>query len=199
MSHQIRDKTVRLSRFKYKISEPQRKFLYHFQQPFVFVEKDGEQRPRVNTIENITRTLDIASAAPYSWLVSNEIFADLFEKIRAKRFRAFDIAAEDKLADNCVRGREVSLFFYLKNRLSDRWHDDNLLQRIHLDAKNLQFNFIATKYNNMDVDKLSASIDRMSTELSRLKGTTTYCGVPSQREEAGASPQVIDIEGDREG
>ncbi len=155
-----------------RLTSLQKKFVDELKIPFLYND-DKKESVRVNRITDITRTLNIDFTTPYQWYHKNLIFKSLFQSILKLREEIYNQYAKDTLFDNIIDKKEISLIFYLKNKLSDEFKDDNILNQIFLKQGSLNLNFIQTQVNNLNSVQLVEKAKELSEKLSRLTHSST--------------------------
>jgi hypothetical protein len=98
----------------------------------------------------------------------NNNFKVLFQSILKLREEVWNSYAKETLIANVIDKKEISLIFYLKNKLSDEFKDDNILNQIFLKQNTLNFNFIQTQVNNLNNIQLLDRAKELSGKLERL-------------------------------
>ena len=191
-----------------KLKVNQRKFLQEFCTPLHEVKQNGKTKLRVNSIHNICNKLNIALLSPFDWTQKSREFKILFERIQLKRQEYFNHIAESKLMDNILSSKEVSLLFYLKNAIPDKYRDDTLLNQIYLRTNAVNFNYVKTEVAGLDNEKLVALASSLSSQLKPTEGrggekiqkVTNSEPLPQNPGNQKASQDVVEVQdvGDKE-
>jgi hypothetical protein len=104
----------------------------------------------------------------FHWEQHNEEFKKIYDDLLSKRELLVNNHLEDKLLDNSIKGKEISIIFALKNRIPERYRDDTILNQIYLQTKELNFNFIQTQVNNLNNIQLLDRAKELSGKLEQL-------------------------------
>lgn len=150
----------------------QQAFLVNFAEPFTLKinTETNEVSLAPRSVFAVAKALEIYYSTLYTWIETRPTFKKAFEKLKALREWAFVSMAEERLISNVNAQKEVSTIFYLKNRYSDRYRDDQVLNRIYLETKELNFNFIKTSVSGMGNAELVVQAKQLTEQLDKLTG-----------------------------
>lgn len=105
----------------------------------------------------------------FNWYC-NESFRKAYDWVRV-------YLLEGSMVEKGIEGQSTPQIFFLKNRDSARYRDDNILQRIYLQKQETNFNFIKTEVNEMDNAKLLSTIQDLTKQCQKLKGESEVIDV----------------------
>ena len=171
---------VSINSFKQHLTHIQYLFLKKFAEPFRIISPNAKNTTKksfntnkekiiVNSLRDIIKDISIHIMAPFTWCETNKYFSKLYNIIRESRNKIFDEYAEDILFNNILSHKEISLIFYLKNRMPKKWRDDQVLNQMYLQTKELNFNFIKTSVDSLNSDQLVKKAAELTEKLSNLR------------------------------
>jgi len=161
-------------RLKQFLTPHQRQFINLLKVPFVAT-NDPEHPIKINRLTDIVKQLGLEFATPFCWKERNKNFRRLWESIDSFREEIYNRYAKESIIANIIDKKEISLIFYLKNKVSEEYKDDSVLNQIFLKQNSINLNLIQTTVNNYNTIQLIDKAKELSIKLDKLntsKGNT---------------------------